>query len=183
MLKVNKSLARPTTLAILLGLAGCGAPDLSDLETYAMEIKMRRSPPMEPLPEFILAETFQYQARQRRDPFVPDRETAASIPAPPDPGGPSPDPLRPRESLERFALDSLVMQGILQRGNDIWALILAKEDKSLHRVTIGNHLGQHHGRIVHISEQGIDLIELVQDGAGLWRERDQSLTLVQAEKR
>ncbi|MBP8198262.1 MAG: pilus assembly protein PilP, partial [Chromatiaceae bacterium] len=93
------------------------------------------------------------------------------------------DPHRPRENLERFALDSLLMQGILQQDGRIWGLVFAKEDKALHRVAVGNYLGQNHGRVIRITEQKIDLVELIQDGAGRWMEREVSMALIQNGKR
>ncbi|MCO5762386.1 MAG: pilus assembly protein PilP [Chromatiaceae bacterium] len=167
---------------VALGLAGCGNRDLTDLQDYVHQTKLRRPPPIEPLPEFTLAEGFLYDPGKRRDPFVLDRETAAVFPAPSAPGGIAPNPHRPREALERFALDSLIMRGILQQGNAIWGLVQAKEDKTLHPVTPGNYLGQNHGRIIRISEHRIDLIELIPDGAGRWLEREASLTLATDQK-
>ncbi len=167
-----------------LGLASCGNPDLTDLEDYANQILLRRPPPIAPLPDYVLVDGFPYDPGQRRDPFLMDKETAAiSTPEPPDSGGMAPDPNRPRENLERFALDSLLMQGILQQDGGIWGLVLAREDKTLHRVAVGNYLGQNHGRVIRITEQRIDLIELIQDGAGRWMEREASLALTQDGKR
>ena len=166
-----------------LSLAGCANHDNSDLQDYVTQVKLRRPPPIDPLPEFTLAEGFLYEFARRRDPFVMDRETAAIIPEPPDPSGIAPDPYRPKEVLERFVLESLLMQGILEQDNQIWALVRAKEDKSLHRVAVGNYLGQNYGRIIRITEQRIDLIELIQDSAGRWLERESSLALVADESK
>ena len=97
-----------------LGLAACGNPDMTDLEDYASQVRMRRPPPIAPLPDYALVEGFIYDPGQRRDPFLMDKETAAiTAPEVPDTSGIAPDPHRPRENLERFALDSLLMQGIL----------------------------------------------------------------------
>ena len=85
--------------------------------------------------------------------------------------------------MERFALDSLLMQGILQQDDRVWGLVFAKEDKTLHRVAVGNYLGQNHGRVIRITEQRIDLVELIQDGAGRWMEREASMALNQNGKR
>ena len=169
---------------VALGLAACGNPDLTDLEDYANQIRMRRPPPIAPLPDYALVEGFPYDPGQRRDPFLMDKETAAiTSPENLETGGIAPDPHRPRENLERFALDSLLMQGILQQDGTIWGLVFAREDKTLHRIAVGNYLGQNHGRVIRITEQRIDLIELIQDGAGRWMEREASMALIQNGKR
>jgi type IV pilus assembly protein PilP len=61
--------------------------------------------------------------------------------------------------------------------------VYAKEDQTLHRVGIGDYLGQNHGRIIRVSEQRIDLIERVQDAAGRWMDRKASIALTQDAKR
>lgn len=170
-------------VCVTLWLVACGNPDLTDLEDYASQIRMRRPPPLAPLPEYALIEGFPYESGQRRDPFVMDKETAAITPANSESDSLAPDPHRPRENLERFALDSLLMQGILQQDGSIWGLVLAREDKTLHRVAVGNYVGQNQGRIIRITEQRIDLIELIKDGAGRWMEREASLALAQDRKR
>jgi len=151
---------------------------LSDLRDYVSQIQSRRPLPIEPLPQLAVVDAFSYQSKQRRDPFVMDKETAA----PPDAFGIAPDPNRPKELLERFALDSLVMQGILQRDDGIWALVLSKEDKTLHRVGVGNYLGQNHGRIIRISEQGLELLEIIPEASGRWLEREAAIALTQDAK-
>ena len=169
---------------VALGLAACGNPDLTDLEDYANQIRMRRPPPIAPLPDYALVEGFPYDPGQRRDPFLMDKETAAiTSPENLETGGIAPDTQRCRENLERFALDSLLMQGILQQDGTIWGLVFAREDKTLHRIAVGNYLGQNHGRVIRITEQRIDLIELIQDGAGRWMEREASMALIQDGKR
>ena len=61
----------------VFGLGGCGNPDTSDLQDYVIQIKQRRPPPIDPLPVFTLAEGYDYDPGNRRDPFVMDREPAA----------------------------------------------------------------------------------------------------------
>lgn len=63
-------------------------------------------------------------------------------------------------------------------GSDLWALILAS-DNVVHRVQKNNYLGNNHGKIVGITEQRVDLKELVPDGPGRWQERDAFLSLTQ----
>jgi len=46
-----------------------------------------------------------------------------------------------------------------------------------HRVRIGDYLGRNYGRIESISENQVNLIEIVPSGSGGWVERPQTLTL------
>jgi type IV pilus assembly protein PilP len=94
--------------------------------------------------------------------------------------GPKPDPNRVREELEKYSLGSLKMMGTVRMGgaSDLWALILAP-DNVVHRVQKNNYLGNNHGKIVGMTEQRVDLKELVPDGPGRWQERDAFLSLTQ----
>jgi len=67
------------------------------------------------------------------------------------------------------------MVGTLANGGGRYALI--KGGDGVHRVKIGDYLGRNHGRIVEISDAGVDVVEIVPDGEGGWLERPRSLTL------
>jgi type IV pilus assembly protein PilP len=50
-------------------------------------------------------------------------------------------------------------------------------DGLVHRVTVGNHMGQNYGRIVAISDSEIQLVEIVSDGLGGYLERPAQIGL------
>lgn len=157
---------------LLLGmiLGGCGT-NMDDLHAYTAEVKARPKGKIEPLPQIKPYETYAYPAKLR-DPFSPSVEPVAASAA----SGPRPDPNRHKEALEAFPLDTLRLVGSLARDGEEWSLIKAP-DGSVQRVRAGNYLGQNDGRIVKISDQGIDLVELIEDGQGGWIERQAALTL------
>ena len=92
--------------------------------------------------------------------------------------GIAPDFNRRKEELESYSLDSIRMVGILEQLGVTWGLVKTKEG-TIHRVKTGNYMGQNHGRIVQISEDRIDLTEIVQDGTGGYSERQASLALAE----
>lgn len=157
-------------LALVVLLAAC-ARGTQDVEAWVAEVKNRPAPPLDPLPVMQQFETFEYHAQPLRDPFsapINDRRAANS--------GPRPDANRRKEPLEAFPLDSLDMVGTLGAGADRLALVMAP-DKVVHRLRVGNHMGQNEGRVVAVSDSSIDVIELVPDGAGGWTERRASIAL------
>jgi type IV pilus assembly protein PilP len=161
----------PLTLLVFgLALSGCGG-DMADLHRYVAEIKARAPGKIAPLPQIKPYDTYTYPANLR-DPFTP---TAAPVITGVG-GGPRPDPTRIKEALEAFPLDTLRLVGSLERAGEQWSLIKAP-DGAVHRVRAGNYLGQNDGRIIHLTEQGIELAELIEDGQGGWIERQASLTL------
>ncbi len=158
-------------------LAGC-AGDMSDLEAWVSEVRARQKGRVEPLPEVRPYETFAYAAHELRDPFTPPSEEAV-LPVLAGTGSKvRPNLNRPREPLEEYPLDSLRMVGILELKGTRWALIRAPDD-TIHRVRVGNYMGQNHGRITRIAETQVDLIEIVPDGLGGWMERKAQVALSQ----
>jgi type IV pilus assembly protein PilP len=165
------ALRLPLAVAVALLLVGCGR-GTSDLERYVTEVKSRPGPPLEPLPVMQQFETFEYDAQHLRDPFsAPDEQQATASGS-----GPRPDPDRRKEALEMFPLDSLDMVGTLGSGTTLVGLIM-DPDRVIHRVQLGNYMGQNDGRIMAIHEDRIELVELVSDGAGGWIERDATVAL------
>lgn len=162
------------TLATMLTLTGC-AGGMSDLQTYAEQVKQRKGQAIEPIPEIRPYEGFQYP-EHAKNPFDPSLVAAA--PEKPAAGtGPADfDPDRPREYLESFPLASLRMMGTLEQNGQVWALIRTP-DGTIQRTQLGNYLGQNYGKIKEISEDGVLLREVVPDGLGGYMERQASLAL------
>jgi type IV pilus assembly protein PilP len=158
-------------------LAGCGDANLDELRNYTDKVKARPPGPLEPLPEIEQVETFVYEPGNRRDPFIIDSRTVSAA-APRGDDGLAPDPLRRKEELEQYSLDSLRMVGTLEQNETRWGLVTAP-DGILHRVRVGNYMGQNNGQITRIGPNEIQLTEIVGDGPGSWRERESSLALSQ----
>lgn len=177
---VLKYLFRVTELTVLLGLmAGCSGDDMSDLTRYIQDVKARPKGTIEPLPEKKIVESFVFNPNGLRDPF---RATEQSL----DDsgvdmsgiGGIRPDTERRKEELEAFSLDSLRLMGTLKDQRGLWGLIRAK-DGTIHSVQVGNYMGQNYGKIIRILEDKIELMEIVPDKPGAWREQQATLALVE----
>jgi type IV pilus assembly protein PilP len=171
------NLPRVAVLAVAaMALAGCvrgvtstpgGAPNLQE---WVANVKARPAPPLDPLPVMQQFETFEYAAQDMRDPFSTAFGRDEGV------GGPRPDSNRRKQTLEMFPLDSLDMVGTLHTGPSMVALVMAP-DKVTYRVQVGSYLGQNDGRVTNVREDGIELVELVPDGAGGWLERPASIAL------
>jgi type IV pilus assembly protein PilP len=161
-------------MGVLL-LAGCANQSMSDLKDFVAEVKAREPGPLSPLPELKQVEPFIYLAGDRRDPFRPQEATVAA-PAATAGKGPMPDFERRKEELESYSLDTLKMVGTLEQAGEMWGLVQT-QDGTIHRVRTGNYMGLNHGRIVRITEDKIELSELLQDGAGGYVENAAALGL------
>lgn len=152
-------------------LAGCD-PGIRDIENFVADVKQRPAPPLEPLPVMKQFESFVYAAQDLRDPFsLPQRRDEQTRN-----DGPRPDPNRRKEILEAFPLDGLDMVGLIGAGESQVALVMDPQ-RVVHRVRVGQYLGQSDGRIVAIREDGLELVELIPDGSGGWLERPARLAL------
>ena len=115
-------------------------------------------------------ETFLYNDQGLRDPFSPPVDNSNKG------NGPRPDPNRPKQPLEAYPLDGLVMNGTLGSGSSIVGLVMSP-DRVTHRVVPGNYLGQNDGKVTEVTPTKISITELVSDGAGGWIERQASIAL------
>ena len=175
--------ALATILVVCVPLASCGGGSMADLRSYVAEIKTRPGTPIEDLPPIQPYVVYAYPcdgAIRCVDPFEP---FYLEPPRPPDgsdttisDNGISPDFDRNREELESYPLDALRMMGTLEKGERFWA-ILRDPDAIIHRVEIGNFIGQNNGKITGISEDKIELLEIIPDGRGGWEERHAELAL------
>ena len=147
-------------------LAGCSSGD-SDLNSFIKRVKAVPGGRVEPLPEIKPYEAFTYSDQNLRSPFVPTMSGANTV---------RPDAHRVREFLEQYSLDTLKMVGTLTLGGSHYGLVLASDGR-VHRVVIGNHMGQNDGTITDISASKISLTEIVPDGLGGYVERPAALAL------
>jgi type IV pilus assembly protein PilP len=158
---------------VTASLSACGGAN-DDLRAYIDEVKARPGGRIEPLPPVEPAPSFVYEPGTRRSPFVPDPPTRRVSNDPNAVDGR--DRNRPREFLEQFPLDTLRMVGTLADRRAAFGLVQTT-DGLVHRVTVGNHIGQNFGRIVAISDSEIQLVEIISDGLGGYLERPAAIGL------
>ena len=164
-----------------LVLTGCFfETDNQDLQNWVAEVKSRPATPIEALPEIRPYEAFIYSAGHLRSPFETARPEAIGELGSLEQCATQvrPDPNRVREELEDYALQSLKMVGSMRQSGEAWALI-RQDSGSIHRVQVGNHLGLNHGQITSISEQNLQLMEIVPNGQGCWEARPMQLEVDQ----
>lgn len=164
---------RVLLVSAALLVLGCDRSGIQELRSYVDQVRARPPGPIEPLPEIQPVDSFVFEPGGRRDPFVMDTQTAAA--AGKD-NGLAPDPLRPKEELESYPLDSLRMVGTVQQQEIRWALVRTREGL-VYRVRVGNYLGMNNGQIVDITDEAIRLTEIVSEIPGDWRERSATLAL------
>jgi type IV pilus assembly protein PilP len=171
----NKIIRLAPLLAATLLLSACADRSMHDLKSYVDEVKSRKAGHIEPLPEIKPIETFAYISDSRRSPFESQAQGEEALGQNAGDGF-GPDLNRRKEELESYPLDSLRMVGLLEQLGITWALIQTQE-RTIHRVKAGNYLGTNHGQITQINETQVELMEIIPDGQGGYRERQASLAL------
>jgi len=168
-----KAIVRIGLYTSLLSISAC-SQDISDLQSFIAQAKSAHVGSVKAIPQFKPYESFSYSAAELRDPFVAntnledDDGTKTSLL--------NPDSTRPRQPLEVFPLDTLSMVGILEQNAQLWGLI--KDPQNIvHRVQVGNYMGQSEGRVTEINESAIFLVEIIPDGIGGYIERDASIAI------
>ena len=149
--------------------------DLSDRMVEARvntrPIKVKAIEPMPPVGSFL------FDPEGLRDPFSPIEknldEMADQVIAT---NGVQPDFNRHKEELESYSLDTLRMVGTVQMKDVLWGLIKAS-DGTIHRVSEGNYLGRNHGRILRILQDKLEIMEIIREPQGAWRERQVAVAL------
>ncbi len=179
---------KSTTLPkiVLLGavttlLAGCGE-GLGDLQQFVQQVRAKPPGRIEPIPEFQPYQNFEYTSHDLRDPFkLVDFRRPEENPEEINElaSGLRPNIDRVREPLEDFPLDTLRLKGSIDDKDGVkWGLIFAP-DNTIHRVIEGNYMGQNHGRIISVTDQTIELTEIVPDGLGNYIERSSAVALIE----
>ena len=151
---------------------------MDDLERFTENAYKDKKPDIEPLPVLPPVEGFEYAASGLKDPFNPGNIRQPQEDA--EDTGPdelAPDPTRRKEPLEQFPLDALRMVGSMFRDDGAW-VVVRSPDGSVHRITLGNYLGQDNGEIVDISEERVSIREVVMGPRGRWEERLNALSMV-----
>lgn len=153
---------------IVVGLlAGCSGE--SDIDRFIKDPGVKGTKPT-PLPEVRQFPIADYNREEVRDPFM--AKLAIKNFGYGQPG--SPDFTRARQELENFPLEQLRVTGFMRQKNNLYALII-DSDKHVHRVVVGNYMGQDFGKITSITRSGVVVVESIQDNTGGWTERTVTL--------
>jgi len=167
---------------ILLGvlsaalLAGCGDSDVREVRDWMAQVQRETHPTVKPLAEPKTFIPYAYGAREALEPFsqtklLGELAKAAAVSNNPN----QPDTTRPRELLETFPLDTMIMVGTIEKGGTRYALL--QIDRALYQVRAGQRVGQNFGVVTRVSDGAIDIREVAQDAAGEWVERMAKLEL------
>jgi len=125
-----------------------------------------------------MPEPFTYRPDILRDPFVPVEEPDQQQNVNVIGNGLRPDFQRRKEELEAYPLDAMKMVGTVTMKSALWGLVKTT-DGTIHRVQAGNYMGKNFGKIIRINTDKIELMEIVPDKPGTWREQQTTVALTE----
>ncbi len=153
-------------------LHGCFNNGEESTEAFIQRIKQQHNNNIEAIPGLESLKMHTYTAFNYKSPFEPSvgmRESNTSNLKRPDNG-------RPKEVLEDIPLGNLRMVGSINVGDERYALIMDKANV-LHRVKVGNYIGQNAGKITVIEAKRIQILETILDAKGNWVERETNINM------
>lgn len=160
-------------VAVTITLTACNS-GMNDLDQYFADERAKPAKPIEPIPELKPYLRYVYPGHEK-DPFDIAMLIPEAAPQVVD-SGVKLNVNRVREFLEGFPLDGLSMVGTVNKDNALWALIKTP-DGSVQSIKQDNYLGQNYGRVTAISDTQIDIMEVVPNGNGGYKEREAVITL------
>ncbi|MDH4449781.1 MAG: pilus assembly protein PilP [Rhodoferax sp.] len=165
-------------------LSGCGSNTEDDLRQWVVEERNQTRPRINVLPAPKQFVPERYQSSELVEPFNSGKLAQAlkrdSSQAIKNSALVEPELLRKKEHLESFPLDAMVFVGSIKKQGQHMALI--KVDNLLYQVRSGNYLGQNYGKVLSVSEEKVQIREIVQDVVGEWTERTAALELQEVSK-
>lgn len=78
------------------------------------------------------------------------------------------------EPLEKFPIERLSMRGTLLIGKQRWALVQVL-DGQLYKIKVGHYLGLNHGKVLAVNKTKIDVLALIMNKSGCWKEQIMAL--------
>lgn len=159
-----------------LPLYACVEVNIDDLSDFIVKTKSKIYPINDKVPALKKIDAMAFSQEQGRSPFSkPKAEVIAPVKSAPK-SCPQPDFLRKKQPLEMYSLDNLMMRGTMLIDEELWALVQVSKGE-LHKVRVGYYLGLNHGKVLSVTKDKVELLELAADRDGCWKERTTQIAL------
>lgn len=162
-------------------LAACGDSNVQEVKQWMAGVERDTKVAVPPLSEPKTFVPFAYSARELIDPTSPNKLLTELAKAAAKSDNPlKPDEHRRKELLESYPLDTMKMVGNLQKGGVNYVLL--QIERAVYQVKLGQRLGQNYGVVTAVSDNAIQIKEVVQDAGGEWVERMSKLELQESKE-
>lgn len=164
-------------LIFLIFLSGCSKIDSTkDLKEKIEKTKNTVVGQVEPLPKFKEADNYTYQNISVRSPFdltmIEKKKATEKVFT-----DVKPEENREKGELEFIDIDKFRMVGTIKKGTDSLEAIVDAGTGDYKIISIGNYIGKNNGRVLKITSDSIELVEIIPNGMYRWLERPMSIKL------
>ncbi|NOQ63615.1 MAG: type 4a pilus biogenesis protein PilO [Methyloprofundus sp.] len=147
------------------------AARLREARASSKPVQVKAIEPMPPVGSFL------FNPEGLRDPFRPVEQNVDDLAVQSmATNGVQPDFNRHKEELESYSLDTLSMVGTVKIEETLWGLVRS-HDGTIHRVGKKNYLGKNHGRVLRVLPDRLEIMEIIPDQPGTWREHQVAIVL------
>ncbi|MGB4467223.1 MAG: pilus assembly protein PilP [Azovibrio sp.] len=169
-----------SAITLTLLLAGCGGGEHEDLQTWMAEASKDLRGKIPPLPQIKPYEPVPYTVENMVDPFSsskiePEKRGRRGA----GQGSRFEPDFEAREArnsvMEKYPIESMKMIGFMNINNTPMAAI--QVDQLVKQVKVGDYIGLDFGVVVKITDQAVEIKEVVEDSTGDWSERMNMLQL------
>jgi type IV pilus assembly protein PilP len=174
----SKSVWSALALAVL---GGCSSKH-QDIQQWMSQQRQITTPRVTPIAKPVPFVPVAYTQSAIPDPFEIDRLTRVLKAE-----NPGSDALlqaelnRRKEPLEAVPRDAMNMIGSIDKHGQQVALV--KANNLIYQIRVGNYLGQDYGKVTQITENTIELREIIQNSTGEWVERKAAMQLQQSQEK
>jgi type IV pilus assembly protein PilP len=163
-------------LSISMLLSACGDSDVKEVKQWMADVDRSTKVAIQPLSEPKNFVPFAYGAKDAVDPYSPNKLLVELAKLSDQSTNPlKPDLNRRKELLEAYPLDTMHMVGIIQKNGVNYALV--QINGAVYQVVNGQRIGQNFGIVTGVTEDTINIKEVLQDAGGDWVERMSKLEL------
>jgi type IV pilus assembly protein PilP len=164
-------------LIFLIFLSGCSKLDSTkDLKEKIEKTKNTVVGQVEPLPKFKEADNYTYQNIGIRSPFdltmIEKKKATEKVFT-----DIKPEQNREKGELEFIDIDKFKMVGTIKKGDDSLEAIFNTGTGDYKVISVGHYIGKNNGKVVKITSEFIELVEIIPNGMYRWLERPMSIKL------
>lgn len=158
-MKLNVKVATVVLMAVVM--SAC-SDRMSDVDQKMVEIRNSPALPIQPLPEPVVIQDFNYSAGDIRSPFLPPSlQTMQTQPF--QELAVKPDVNRVKQPLENYDLSELIYRGrVVTADGQVYGLVQLPTGY-VQEIKLGQYMGKSDGRILEITPTQINLEEIVPD--------------------
>lgn len=165
----------------MIGLIGCSKENsISDLREKVEKRKGMVIGQVDQLPQFKESDNYYYQNINMRSPFdltMIEKKKAVEktfTDVKPEEG-------RVKDLLEDYDIDRFKMVGTIKKGNGNLEAIVDHGTGDFKIIQVGSYIGKNNGKIKSITEDSIELTEIIPNGSYRWLERPMTIKLTKKE--